>query len=442
MSFFVSRTVTPLLCLYWLKGAATARRSAACPARSAAALDARRRRLRARASGGCSATAWSTVGGDPGACSASSLFLKRFIGTEFFPDSRRVAVQHHLQGAHRHARRADRAGRRADRGGDQTETLVDKSGAPIAHDDDRRHRAAARAHGAVHAEHRAALGQHPGQPGAAVERKRSRRRRRPSGACGAARRAAGHAGLLLHRRHREAHPELRRAGADRRRDRRATTSRRAPRTPSRSLAQLRAAATTRTASRWLTDLQISREENYPELDVVVDRQKAGVLGPLRAADRADGADQPGRQHPVRAHPVHRREDRQRVLHQRPAGRRATGRTSTTCRRSSCARRAGGMVPLDTIARVERGSGPVRHQPQVPAAHHRRHRQRRAGQGPGRRRARRCSTCSTSCRRPTASRCGSAARPRRRQQAFGDLSFAARAGDRCSSTWCWRRSSSR
>jgi multidrug efflux pump subunit AcrB len=28
----------------------------------------------------------------------------------------------------------------------------------------------------------------------------------------------------------------------------------------------------------VTDLQISREENYPELDVVVDRQKAGVLG--------------------------------------------------------------------------------------------------------------------------------------------------------------------
>src|SRR5437868_12725690 len=29
---------------------------------------------------------------------------------------------------------------------------------------------------------------------------------------------------------------------------------------------------------WLTDLQISREENYPELDVTVDREKAGVLG--------------------------------------------------------------------------------------------------------------------------------------------------------------------
>ncbi|NVL83903.1 efflux RND transporter permease subunit, partial [Escherichia coli] len=28
----------------------------------------------------------------------------------------------------------------------------------------------------------------------------------------------------------------------------------------------------------LTDVQISREENYPELDVVVDREKAGVLG--------------------------------------------------------------------------------------------------------------------------------------------------------------------
>jgi multidrug efflux pump subunit AcrB len=29
---------------------------------------------------------------------------------------------------------------------------------------------------------------------------------------------------------------------------------------------------------WLTDLQISREENYPELDVEVDREKAGTLG--------------------------------------------------------------------------------------------------------------------------------------------------------------------
>ncbi len=29
---------------------------------------------------------------------------------------------------------------------------------------------------------------------------------------------------------------------------------------------------------YLTDLQVSREENYPELDVVVDREKAGVLG--------------------------------------------------------------------------------------------------------------------------------------------------------------------
>ena len=28
----------------------------------------------------------------------------------------------------------------------------------------------------------------------------------------------------------------------------------------------------------LTDLQVSREENYPELDVVVDREKAGMLG--------------------------------------------------------------------------------------------------------------------------------------------------------------------
>jgi multidrug efflux pump subunit AcrB len=43
------------------------------------------------------------------------------------------------------------------------------------------------------------------------------------------------------------------------------------------LPRLRALATT-DGRTMLTDLQISREENYPELDVVVDREKAGVLG--------------------------------------------------------------------------------------------------------------------------------------------------------------------
>jgi len=38
------------------------------------------------------------------------------------------------------------------------------------------------------------------------------------------------------------------------------------------------ALSTKDGRAMLTDLQISREENYPELDVVVDREKAGVLG--------------------------------------------------------------------------------------------------------------------------------------------------------------------
>ena len=81
-------------------------------------------------------------------------------------------------------------------------------------------------------------------------------------------------------------------------------------------------------------------------------------GPLRAAGRADGADQPGGQHPVRADPVHRREDRQRVLHQRPAGRRLPVARRRHVVELFMRTPGGGMVPLDTIARIERGSGPV------------------------------------------------------------------------------------
>ncbi|HSB19205.1 MAG TPA: efflux RND transporter permease subunit, partial [Anaeromyxobacteraceae bacterium] len=42
--------------------------------------------------------------------------------------------------------------------------------------------------------------------------------------------------------------------------------------------KLRALTDPRDGRPLLTDLQISREENYPELDVVVDREKAGLLG--------------------------------------------------------------------------------------------------------------------------------------------------------------------
>jgi len=108
---------------------------------------------------------------------------------------------------------------------------------------------------------------------------------------------------------------------------------------------------------FLTDVQISREENYPELDVVVDRQKAGVLGlnekqiaqstlaslvgntqfaPVPFNDPKTGnqyfinvrLDDPFRRHVEDLHDVFLR--------------------SST----------GAIVPLDTVATIQRSSGPV------------------------------------------------------------------------------------
>ncbi len=108
---------------------------------------------------------------------------------------------------------------------------------------------------------------------------------------------------------------------------------------------------------WMTDLQISREENYPELDVVVDRQKAGTLGlseqqvaqtvltslvgntqfaPVPFTDEKTGNEYFIN---VRLDDAYRShvDDMSELVMRTPAG---------------------GMVPLDTIAHVERGSGPV------------------------------------------------------------------------------------
>ncbi len=108
---------------------------------------------------------------------------------------------------------------------------------------------------------------------------------------------------------------------------------------------------------WLTDVQITREENYPELDVEVDREKAGMLGiseqqiaqtvltslvgntqfaPIPFTDEKTGneyfinvrLDDPYRSHV---------DDLSDLVLRAPTG---------------------AMVPLDTIARVARGSGPV------------------------------------------------------------------------------------
>jgi hydrophobe/amphiphile efflux-1 (HAE1) family protein len=107
----------------------------------------------------------------------------------------------------------------------------------------------------------------------------------------------------------------------------------------------------------LTDVQITREENYPELDVVVDRSKAGTLGisqqqiaqsvlsslvgntqfsPIAFSDPKTGNEYFIN---VRLQDEHRRhvDDLESVFLRTPAG---------------------GMVPLSNVARVERGSGPV------------------------------------------------------------------------------------
>jgi multidrug efflux pump subunit AcrB len=107
----------------------------------------------------------------------------------------------------------------------------------------------------------------------------------------------------------------------------------------------------------LTDLQISREENYPELDVTVDREKAGVLGiteqqvaqtvltslvgntqfaPIPFTDPKTG-----NEYFINV----RFDDRYRSQVQ-------------DLSMLSLRTPAGGMVSLDTVARIRRDSGPV------------------------------------------------------------------------------------
>jgi len=108
---------------------------------------------------------------------------------------------------------------------------------------------------------------------------------------------------------------------------------------------------------WMTDLQTSREENYPELDVVVDRQKAGTLGlseqqvaqtvltslvgntqfaPIPFTDEKTGNEYFIN---VRLDDAYRSrvDDMTDLFMKTPSG---------------------GMVPLDTIAHIRRDSGPV------------------------------------------------------------------------------------
>ena len=162
----------------------------------------------------------------------------------------------------------------------------------------------------------------------------------------------------------------------------------------------------------LTDVQISREENYPELDVKVDREKAGVLGiseqqvaqtvltslvgntqfaPVPFTDPKTGNE----------YYINVRLDDRTAPRLRPG--------------DVFVRTPAGNWSRWTPSQARAQQRPGDDQPQVPAAHHRRDRQRRAGQRPRRRQRAVAQARSTDCRRRKASPRSSAARPRRRRR---------------------------
>ena len=186
MSFFVSRTVTPLLCLYLRARGTRARPTTGVPgaiSRALRALD----DAYARSAGLGAAPPRLTVIVASWRSSACSLFSEALHRDGVLPGQRRVRSSPQLQGADRDARRADRADRRSasrrrstrrwrqrERASRYT-TMIADIGLP------------AGPHRDLLPEHRAALGQRPRQPGAAVA---ARAIRRAGGRGGAQRRCA------------------------------------------------------------------------------------------------------------------------------------------------------------------------------------------------------------------------------------------------------------
>ncbi len=107
----------------------------------------------------------------------------------------------------------------------------------------------------------------------------------------------------------------------------------------------------------LTDVQISREENYPEFDVKVDRQKAGTLG-VSEQDIAQSVltSLIGNTSFLPLPFIDQKTGNQYYINVRlddPYRSRTADLSDVFVRTPK-----GGMVSVDTLARVERGSGPV------------------------------------------------------------------------------------
>ena len=401
MSFFVSRTVTPLLCLYWLKGRRTTRPRHRAARITRGARPARRR-LRARRSACVLApprsSPSSAILGALRRVAASCCKLHRH---RVLPRHRRGAVQRHLQDADRHARRADRAGRRAHRGGRRRRRSrrCRRRQTSALHDDALRQRPA---RAAARRSSRANTGPHAGNvqvnlvaegrsgPSRDVQATETVRAR-------AARRAARHAGLLLHRRHREAHPQLRRRRARSTSRSSATTSTTAPRYAKqhrRQAARRSRDADGQAAAHRRPDLargelprarRRRRSRRRPACSASASsrsrrRVLASLVGNTQFAPIPFTDPKTGNEYFINV----RLDDRV------PQPRRPI---STTC---SCARRRAAIVPLDTRrARSSARAARCMIDAQVPAAHHRRDGQRRARQGPRRGERGRAAACSTS-----------------------------------------------
>jgi hydrophobe/amphiphile efflux-1 (HAE1) family protein len=107
----------------------------------------------------------------------------------------------------------------------------------------------------------------------------------------------------------------------------------------------------------LTDVQISREENYPEFDVIVDRQKAGTLG-VSEQEIAQSVltSLIGNTSFLPVPFIDQKTGNQYYINVRlddPYRSRTADLSDVFVRTPK-----GGMVSVDTLARVQRGSGPV------------------------------------------------------------------------------------
>lgn len=269
MSFFVSRTATPLLCLYWLKGHHVTRGIGGALTRALERMDS----AYARMLGGVLKHRLVVVAGIM-SLFAASFFLLRFIGSEFFPESDegQFSISYKAPIGTRVERTEELSARiesitkatLTKDGNSEITTMLSDNGLPSGRT------AIFTSNTGPHAGNvqvnLVAKDQREISDVQATERVRAALRNELPGI-----NVFYFTGGIVKRILNFGAPapidvevlgyDLERAG-----------------TYARELAKKLREVRDASGATLLTDVQITREENYPELDVVVDRQKAGVLG--------------------------------------------------------------------------------------------------------------------------------------------------------------------